>query len=126
MTLKNCPFTRQERKRIDDRTTRQRGEKRREESTEVDTKEKEGGDGERKTGKGKGEMRGLMETPPVYKQSGDTGAEVSRDGYGGGQYQERVSEMFVECKGGMTKDRARQFLKFMAKSLDKGQVLDNI
>ena len=34
--------------------------------------------------------------------------------------------MFVECKGGMTKDRARQFLKFMAKSLDKGQVLDNI
>jgi len=36
-------------------------------------------------------MWGTEETPPVYKQSGDTGAEVSRDGYGGGQYQERVS-----------------------------------
>ena len=115
MTLKNCPFTRQERKRIDDRTTRQRGEKRREESTEVDTKEKEGGDGERKTGKGTGEMRGLMETPPVYKQSGDTGAEVSRDGYGGGQYQERVSEMFVECKGGMTNDWQDDSIKIRGK-----------
>jgi len=33
-----------------------------------------------------------METSPVYKQSGNTGVEGSRDGYGGGNYQDWTSE----------------------------------
>ena len=73
-------------------------------------RERGGGEGERKTGKGEEEMSELMETPPVYKHSGDMGAEVSmetspvykqsgntgvegsRDGYGGGKYQDWTSE----------------------------------
>ena len=86
-------------------------------------------------------MSGLMETPPVYKTSGDIGAEVSMetspvygqsvnvgtegssDGDGGGKYLERLWEECQNSNVNLNGGVGRLVIE-MVKCVDEGQVLD--